>query len=57
MKTLEIIYDGPIDHELEKELDKILKKKGWLWEPPGYGFGKRDLSYLRKEDKDVRRQK
>ena len=47
--TYKIQDNGEIDEKLEKELAKILKKFGWLWEGQGYTSYKRirDLSFYK----------
>jgi len=47
--TYKIQDNGEIDEKLEKELAKILKRFGWLWEGQGYDFQTRirDLGFYR----------
>ena len=44
---LTIIYPE-FDHGFEKRLDVFLRFEGWIWAASGYGFGERDLAYIRK---------
>ena len=49
-----VLYNGQFDQELDKEIEEALRTKGWEREASGYGFGQRDIDFVRKEKKDER---
>ncbi len=51
IKILSVIYDGPIDKELDEKLIKCIEECGWEWYAQGMDMhGKRDIAFLKEEE-------
>jgi hypothetical protein len=54
MRSLKVIYDGPLDHELDLAIEDAIRPLGWKWWASGYEFetDKRDLAFDLKEEEN-----